>query len=57
MPELVVGLATQRDCVFCHLSDGLGEKGACGNLFQSIAMLVFLFLIEKIFLCILEETS
>lgn len=50
MPEFMVGLATQSDCVFCHLSDGVGEKVVCGNPFQSITVLIFLSYLQRCFL-------
>lgn len=50
MPEFMVGLATQSDCVFCHLSDGVGEKAVRGNPFQSISMLIFLSSLQRCFL-------
>lgn len=50
MPEFMVGLATQSDCVFCHLSDGVGEKAVRENPFQSISMLIFLSSLQRCFL-------
>lgn len=52
MPEFVVGLATQSDCVLCHLPNSLGEKGAREELFESIEAVGFPFLTTKVFSCV-----